>query len=520
MSAALSPAVVFRRRSGWEAADMGILLWRANLLPLLLFIGVPGGVLFILNVVLIHLDFEYAAHVAALIVWWFKPLLDRFCLQVVSIRFFEPSSSFRRLFRGLGKTVRTGLLGDLFWRRFSPFRSARMPLLVLERLKGKTYRHRAQLLTRNGLGFGLALTLICAGMNAALQLGEMSFMQGIIGQVKGRNDSILEFINEENMLVSSLFWITLILMESLYVCMGFGLYINARVETEGWDIELLFKKCVSKVKWPGIIPVLTLLFLFAAGTGTAWTQENPRESGPPQAAEHSAAASGKEPEPFRPELLRPTPVSETAKKALEQVLESPDFGTAKPSWRIQFKQSDSPARNSFSFPGLQEISGLVLRFVMGAALIALICFGALYAYRRRSRLFPGPEGKGSMPPEPAPDEPRRLLEQAEELHRAGRIREAWALCFRAFIAAFTRYWFLSFPAEATEYETLAVVRKAGSAGNTEGAESAGNAGSTGFAVFVRRWIVFAYGGREPAAGSFEEAVSSCRRLLDNPGGRS
>jgi hypothetical protein len=36
-----------------------------------------------------------------------------------------------------------------------------------------------------------------------------------------------------------------VLMDSLYVCMGFGLYINSRIEIEGWDIELLFRNFIN-----------------------------------------------------------------------------------------------------------------------------------------------------------------------------------------------------------------------------------------------------------------------------------
>ncbi|MCL1814350.1 MAG: hypothetical protein FWG27_00795 [Treponema sp.] len=498
MSSALSPAMVFRRRSGWEATDMGIFLWRINWFSLLLFMGIPAGMLFALNLILAGLNFEWAPLTTALLIWWLKPLLDRFGLQVVSVRFFEPRSSFRRLFRGLGKTLRTALAGDLLWRRFSFFRSARMPLLVLERLKAKNYIRRKQILARNGLGFGLALTLICIGITTALEFGELQFLQGTVGQIK-RYDSILELISEENALISALFWITLILIEMLYVCMGFGLYINSRVETEGWDIELLFKKCVEKAEHKnrssgGIFAVIVLLFLF----------------GP---VNQTTALDGKTAEI---ELLQPDPVSEKTQEALDQVFDSPDFGRAKPSRRIQFKQSNVPAKNNtgynrFSFPGLKEIMGLLLRFVLGSGLIVVLGFGAIYAYRHRGRLFPGLKGKSRITPKAAPDEPRQLLNQAEERHRAGRIREAWALCFRAFIAAFTQCWFLSFPAEATEYETLTLVNQVQRSSQQNNA--AGN--SAGFTVFIRRWIGFAYGGREPAGGNFEEALTSCRSLLEN-----
>jgi hypothetical protein len=119
-----------------------------------------------------------------------------------------------------------------------------------------------------------------------------------------------------------------------------------------------------------------------------------------------------------------------------------------------------------------------------------------------------------------PDDIKALLQKAEELHRAGREREAWALCFSIFTGIFTRHWFLTIPPEATEYETLALIRKKTKALGTAPFSEAANQvkGFAGFEQFVRHWIVFAYGGQEPAAGTFEEALDSCRELMEGGAG--
>ncbi|MDR0496592.1 MAG: hypothetical protein LBH42_03155 [Treponema sp.] len=490
MNVSLNPTVAFRRRNGWEAADMGIFLWRNNWFPIFLFLGIPAGILFVLDRIMVNLNIEWAYQAMTGIIWWLKPLLDRFCLQVVSVRFFNSHSSLRQLFRGLGKTLRTGLAGDLLWRRFSPYRSAHMPLLVLEQLKGKNYKHRKKLLYRNGLGFGLLLTLVCIGIIAALNMGVLIFLQGISGQIMDDTGSFLDFFNNRNILVSVLFFFNLVMIESLYVCMGFSLYINARVETEGWDIELLFKSCVERLIKPRtvVFAVILLIFLFA-----------PMQS----------AASDNVYEQFQPNQI-----SEEAQEIINSIYGSSDFGQEKPGKTLRFKQSGKPTGdlfNPFLFPSLKEILGLFLRFVLGAALAAALIIGIVYAYRRRNRLFPGLfGGKSRFPDETAPDEPWRLLEQAGEHHRKGRIREAWALCFRAYIAAFTGVLFFSLPPEATEYEILALIRQ-----NTAGADLH----RIMFSSFVNTWVGFAYGGREPPGGSFEDALVSCRTMLENNSGK-
>jgi len=503
MNGALTPATVFRRRTGWEAADMGILLWQTNWLPLLLFTGIPAGILTMLTNML---PGNSGLTVGAFVFWWFKPLMDRFCLQVVSVRFFEPQAPFRRLFRGLFKTLRKGLAADLLWRRFSSSRSARMPLVVLERLKGKNYRRRKKLLARNGLGFGPALTVICLGMALVLEAGELLFVYGIFDLIQdGYAGTIMDFIFEENIAVSILSWVNFILIETLYVCMGFGLYINSRVETEGWDIELLFKKCVEKAgsRNPAATP---------AASSMAATQTAPLSAAPLLALLlllcFAVPARAQETPPIEQDkrleqmVLRPAELSKQEQKTLDEVFESLDFGKEKATWKIQFKQSgeeksDTELKRRL-FPNLREIIGKILRIVVGAAFVAAVLVGAVYTYRNRARLFPGLAGKSRAQRELVPDEPRRLLEEAENLHRAGKIREAWALCFRAFAAFFAGHFPL--PAEATEYEALALARK-------------NNMNIEGFDFFVRRWVAFAYGGREPTAGMFEESLSVCRSLL-------
>jgi hypothetical protein len=43
VSAAAHGVLALRRRSGWEAADTGILLWQKNMAVLLCFYGIPLG---------------------------------------------------------------------------------------------------------------------------------------------------------------------------------------------------------------------------------------------------------------------------------------------------------------------------------------------------------------------------------------------------------------------------------------------------------------------------------------------
>jgi hypothetical protein len=478
--------VTLRRRSGWEAADMGILLWRLNWKPLLLFTGipislctaaarfVPSDKLFIANIVL----------------WWILPLIDRFALQVVSVRFFEPRSSCKRLFKGLGKTIRQGLTGDLLWRRFSPWRSARMPITVLEKQKGRQLKRRREFLSRNSLDFGFPLTLICLGLKSILGLGATVFVY-VICQLffPWLFPNFWTFLESGMNIVLIISWFNSILIESLYVCMGFGLYINSRVETEGWDIELLFKENAKK-KTPlaANVPALVLAGLLV------WSI--------PAGAE----APGPAPEGVQAELYAAGSVDENDATLLQGVFDSPDFGSSKQGWKIRFKRRDeNPARRLRTFPQLQELSGLILRGFVLAALTTGLVFALRFVYKKRYFSVRRTSGGGALNRiDGTSADPRQLLEKAAALHGEGKIREGWSTCFLAFIAALSQRG-IRFPGEATEYEALALVRRS-------------PVDVSSFENFIRRWMLLAYGGKTPEEGSFTASLEACRTLVISPGG--
>jgi hypothetical protein len=205
-------------------------------------------------------------------------------------------------------------------------------------------------------------------------------------------------------------------------------------------------------------------------------------------------------------LFVPAPLPEQSAEELEEVLASKDFGEQKPSWKIQFKKdedgepSDSNvyfAWRDLDFPWLKEFLGIAIRTIIVLAVIFALIWSAAYFYRRRPA-FTGTGGGGAAyGTRDGAGDPGELLRQAAALHAEGRTREAWACCFRAFIAALSIRRGIVFSPETTEYEAVAL------AGTQDG----------DFPRFVSRWIAFAYGGRTPETGAFDDSVAACRRIL-------
>jgi hypothetical protein len=483
MSLPLEGTLALRRRNSWEAVDAGLLLWRANFAYFLPFFAIP----FWLCAFALRMLPEHMHPWSWLILWYLKPLFDRAILHVISVRFFEPGSGSGRLFRGLGGNLFRGLVGDLLWRRLSPLRSAVMPLRVLEKLRGRETRKRRQDLVWGGLSFCGFLTIWGFALEIALLGGELIFFGSIMNIIqKDFFTSFRDFFARTELFLFVAWCINYMLVETMYVCMGFGLYINSRVELEGWDIEILLRKFAAERKKKKILPGAPVLLLAAAlFLPPAVHAEGPADPGGPPL------------------------------EVLEQIFASGDFGGEEEGWGIRLKKrGEEPARQeqpSLNIsPWVEKIRQsfaffLRLVLVLGIGVLVFLCFRYLYRNRRVKTALP-PEGHMRGLFGAAAEDPAVLLEEARARYGRGELRRAWGLCLAALFEAWSRYRGPAFPPDATEYGCLALIRAAG----------APPAETERFALVVRRWAAFAYGGRLPPPGSFEEALALCAALIPRP----
>jgi hypothetical protein len=479
MAAPVEGVLALRRRSVWEAADSGLLLWRRSFVYFFPFFAFP---LWIFAFALRFLP-ESARPLSWLILWYFKPFFDRAVLHVVSVRFFEPFAGARRICRALGKSLFRSLPGDLLWRRFSPWRAVMIPVRVLEGLKFRRLRQRKKDLVKGGVdfcavlsGWGLLLEWILLG-------GEILFFWSI-GQIS-RPDlmpAFSTFLQQNELFFFAAWCVNIMLVESVYVCMGFGLYINSRVEVEGWDLEILFRRLAGNYRSvPGTSPaVFAVLFLvFVSLFPASSFAEDPVPPG--LAAEE-----------FSPSYL---PLG-----SLEEILESRDFGGEKDGWDIGLKnRKTDPEENELSFPlafkaeNVKKFFAFSLVFVAAAAAVFFAVRLAHHAavFRSTGRIKKE-KYRGTFVPEEG-ESAASLFEKALAFRAMNSMREAWAACFGGTLAALSRRRGLVFPRGATEYDCLLLVRESGR-------------DEAPFADLVKNWAGFAYGGRDPSAGAFERAM--------------
>jgi hypothetical protein len=458
-------AFVLRGRTGWEAADSGVLLWRAACPALLLFFSVP---LAILILILALIPQVVPTWTFCVILWYLKPLFDRFALHVAAKRFFDRDVGTFRLLKGLGASLWRGLVGDLLWRRFSLWRGAVMPVRVLENPARAAVRRRVNVLERGKLNFCAFVSIACLILQHVVYAGILIFAFSI-GNLFDLNaaDFMGGIFNRElwNWIAYALSYV---LVESLYVCMGFAIYINSRVEVEGWDLQLSFAALTK--------PLIVLLLLFS---------------------------------PLLSPLLAPLhaqeiPADNIPMQELRQVLDSDALFVQKESHGVRLKERAPRKSRQWTFPdwmhSLKSLGAQGLRALVAAAIIVLAFFVVRYLRRyglprRRTK-----QGEAVYRPPPAPTDAETLLTEADAAYHAGRMRDAWAHCFAAALCAYRDTHQINFPQDATEYECLHLVRQAAS----ESAE--------GFAALVAAWVRLAYAGEMPDTHRFESARAWCRTL--------
>ena len=450
--------VAVRLRGNWEALDLGACLLRrhgravyAVWLPL---VGPPAAAL----ALLLH-RWPWAA---ALAFWWLKPAFDRLVLHVLGRAAFGTIPGLRGTLRDLPAIYRRGALAGLLWRRFSPQRSYVLPVWQLEDQPGPGFRRRVRPLLKRGRFTALALTLACLAFDGILQLGLLLALQLFVPQGSGFNVFQAGFGGEGGPvpvwlagLVAMLPFLAATAIEPFYVAAGFGLYLNRRVQLEGWDLELAFRRLAGRLARA----VVLLVALLSAGPLTA---------------------------------------QEPAQARIEAVIKAPEFQTSRLEKGLRWK-ARKPAQPAGTRPpawleGLARQVASVLKW--GSILAALVLVGGFLWRIRAVFGF----GRGTPGTEEAPATlfgldlrpeslPRDVAAAARALIAAGRHRAALALLYRASLSRLVDRHGLDVPRGATEGDCLRMA-----------AQVLPVPAARYFGELTRAWQAAAYADRPPTDG--------------------
>jgi len=268
-------AVLPRPRSAWQAMDAGFSLARAHYPTLcLLWLGLSLPTLALWC--LLSLKFPYWA---AIVWWWFKPLYELPLLLYLSRALFSEKPTLRETWRAvrqhLGRLCRTYLTIT----RLSPARSMTASVVFLEKLPRAERRARIDILTAVPTRSYL-LMIVCLHIEVVLAYGLVALLVIMVPSLSSDTDWSAILLGEGGeqdppwlaMVSNIAFWLVSALVAPFYVAGGFLIYINRRMQLEGWDIEHRFRAIRSEQRSSAAtskaVSVLAVLILTIIVTGS------------------------------------------------------------------------------------------------------------------------------------------------------------------------------------------------------------------------------------------------------------
>ncbi len=482
-------AVRLRRRTPWEALDLGHAMLRAWAGPAYrAWLGSYGVVGLILLCVL-----REHPSVAIFILWWLKPAFDRILLFVFSRSLFHTPTTWRDIRAALPQLIRhSGLLHGLTIGRISMARSFLLPVRQLEQQSGKAARARCKVLSRRGRGNAVWLTFVCANLSAVWVYSLVLLVDALtpvgLPAIFSWDDW---FLGEQGQELLLLFNIFVLLAESLiepfYVASGFALYLHRRSELEGWDIELAFRRLTERneLSSRSILPAKNLAVMIGTAALAACFCLAPA---PVQAADSTAAAE-----------------ASTARKAIDTVLADPVFGKKSEEKEWRWRPDDKPKEKTKGdsrwaewLLSLVENASRILKVLVWVGALAL-AVGLLYLIVRYYERWRG----GRQPATQAPDvlfgldvRPESLPDDIAGAARAamasGRFEAALSLLYRGALVTLIHRARVEFRPGDTEADCRRRI-----AGRLE------RAAGDYFAALLDAWRTTAYARRPPQPAAIE-----------------
>jgi hypothetical protein len=501
--------VEIRPRSPLEAIDLGFVMARQWFIPLwLMWIAVVSP-LFLLTYLI---SFKHVA-IAGWFIWWLKPVYERPLVFWLSRALFNEKPSYKETAKEYLKIIKPRLFADLTYLRLSPNRSFFMPVAMLENLKGKEYKNRVKVLGNNQSA-GVGLTFISVIFEIILTFSILVVVFFILPEGlrwTSLNDFLLRDGNLESYIRRFIDIIAMSIIAPFYVAAGFSLYINRRTELEAWDIEISFKRLMTrrakkkKIETQrinktismtiGLFFLLTCCFIGFANSAYAGSAK---------------IISKKE-----------------ASLVIDKVLEHDDFGKEKketawklkkiekidfnlPKWLKNFLESFG--KNFEWMQNVPKIAGIILEvlaWVLGGIIVVFI----FYKIKQNKQWFQyyreAPQKNFNAPSKffgldiSEKSLPDNIIHNVRNLLKNNEIRNALSLLYRGTLVKLINDFNIQIPSSATENECISLVKL-----------KSGKRERIFFQTLTQMWLAMAYGHITPKRQTIEEVCQTWQMIYD------
>jgi hypothetical protein len=478
--------VALRARGGLEAVDLGFQLarvwWRPLAAHWLAFV-LPVGVAIVASL-------REEPLWALALLWWLRPLFARFPLHVLSRRLFGEAVSLRDTARELPRLFASGVWTSLVTQRLSPARTLLLPVLQLEGLRGAARRRRGALLARYDLGVALVLATVAAHVTGSVMGGLLALRSlwtppELEPLPVVSPDLVAETIESAAALFPALYLAAISVVEPLLVAAGFAMYLNRRVQLEGWDLEVSFRALAERAE-PGAgggraMRLAALAAALVLGAGAASEPCDPRD---PASAKPCAAV----------------------------VLAHPDFGEHREETRWVLRELDRDAERTELPEWLSWLPALIAsagRAILFGGLAVVLVAILLALTRERGRIEPAQARAAPAWLRGLDLDPRTLpadvVAEARAPWARGEAVAALGLLYRGALVRLGERGGLDVAASATEFECVRLV---------EATQPFARASE--FGALTQLWLRACYGHRAPSDEQFEARCAGFALAFEAP----
>jgi hypothetical protein len=454
--------VTLRRRSPWEATDLGLAMLQRWWRPVF---AAHAMVLLPISFVLVAVGWAYdAVWLAIILIWWLEPLYDRAVLHVLSRAVFGEVPAPRSVLRAWREWSR-GCLSALTLDRIDMARSFNLPVRQLEGQRGREARARRAVLGRRARSHAVWLTLVWLHFEAALvwSAAAMSdlLLPAQLERARGAGDpfmgGLLEALQTTSVSDAVVYTAVLLFLEPFYVAAGFALYLNRRTLLEGWDIEVALRRIAERHAAPALLLIAVLIALAFPSPGLA-QDKNP-------------------------------------KSEIAEVLKAPEFGHYRETTRWERRDPAKPregkAADLTAWHGIGYALAKAAEVLLWGIAAAALAYALWWIAQRLPRGVEPPREAYRAPPalfgmELAPEKlPLDVADAAAALAREGKLREALSVLYRGALSELVHKRGVELLASHTEGEAVRL------------------AGMPYFASLVDAWRRCAYASRMPSSAEVE-----------------